>query len=91
MSRCHPLRPAFGPRRPEAASRGRVVAVVAVVLGCAWARAEDLPSPDAAKPLDEKAARRVIEDAINQATSPASASPATAAARATTRSRPGVR
>ena len=79
MSRCHPLRPAFGPRRSEAASRGRIVAMAAVVLGCAWAHAEDLPPPDGAAPLDEKAARRVIEDAINQAASPVPASAASKA------------
>ena len=75
MSRCPSLRPAFGPGRPVPASHGRLVAVAAVLLACGWAHAEDLPSPDEAKPLDEKAARRVIEDAISQAANPAAASP----------------
>ncbi|MEI6657798.1 MAG: hypothetical protein WCO76_04595 [Planctomycetota bacterium] len=75
MSRCPSLRPAFGPRRPVPACHGRLVAVAAVLLACGWARAEDLPVPDEAKPLDEKAARRVIEDAISQAANPAAASP----------------
>jgi hypothetical protein len=57
------------------ACHGRLVAVAAVLLACGWARAEDLPVPDEAKPLDEKAARRVIEDAISQAANPAAASP----------------
>ncbi len=74
MSRCPSLRPAFGPRRPVPACHGRLVAVAAVLLACGWARAEDLPAPDEAKPLDEKAARRVIEDAISQAANPAAAS-----------------
>ena len=77
MSRCPSLRPAFGPRRPVPARPGRLVAVAAVLLACGWAHAEDLPAPDAAKPLDEKAARRVIEDAISQAANPAAASPST--------------
>jgi len=75
MSRCPSLRPAFGPRRPVPACHGRLVAVAAVLLACGWARAEDLPVPDEAKPLDEKAARRMIEDAISQAANPAAASP----------------
>ena len=73
MSRLPTLRPAFGPRRPVPASSGRLVALAVVLLACGRAGAEDLPPPDAAKPLDEKAARRVIEDAINQAAKPAAA------------------
>lgn len=76
MSRCHPPRPAFGPRRPVPAFPGRFVAAAAVTLACGWACAEELPPPDVAKPIDEKAARRVIEDAISQAANPAAASAA---------------
>jgi hypothetical protein len=57
---------------------GRLVALAVVSLACGRAGAEDLPPPEAGKPLDEKAARRVIEDAINQAAKPGAA-PATKA------------
>ncbi len=80
MSRFHPPRPAFGPGRPVPASTGRLVAAAAVTLACGWAWAEDLPPPEGTNPIDERAARRVIEDAISQAANPAAAAAAAAAA-----------
>jgi general secretion pathway protein D len=76
MSRFHPPRPAFGPGRPVPASTGRLVAAAAVTLACGWAWAEDLPPPEGTNPIDERAARRVIEDAISQAANPAAAAAA---------------
>ena len=82
MSRCHTPRPAFGPGRPVPARFGRFVAAAVAVLVCGRAIAEELPPPGAAKPIDEKAARRVIEDAISQAAQPAAKPAANIAANA---------
>jgi general secretion pathway protein D len=57
--------------RTATASGARIGAVATCVLACWWcgaaARGEELPAPDAARRGDEKAARAVIEEAINQA------------------------
>jgi general secretion pathway protein D len=57
--------------RTATAAGARIGAAAVCVLGCWWsggaARGEELPAPDAARRGDEKAARAVIEDAINQA------------------------
>lgn len=64
----------LGQGRPLPASTSQVVALAVMSLACAWAVAEDLPAPEAAQAVDEKAARRMIEEAIGQAARPGDSS-----------------
>ena len=73
MPRILLTRHVLGQGRPLPATTARVVAMAAISLACAWAVAEDLPPPEAAQAVDEKAARRMIEEAIGQAARPGEA------------------
>lgn len=55
--------------RPLPVSTGHVVAMAAILIACARGAAEDLPAPESGRG-DEKAARRMIEEAIGQAARP---------------------